>query len=163
MADFLTFLGLTNNADFVSTFGVGNVKNKASRRYGFNIKFPFPRRAITGNAVGSQIKKSVVDFVNLDESMVSGKKGWNEGLDTEDLGNVRGVEHWVKLLHETKSNSEVNGIANTPMIWYYRDLFDRVVYFEYTIPAHNEWQKIIIPAGFGSKLKQFDSRIDELF
>ena len=157
------FLGITDDTEINDAFGVGNSRNKASRRYGFTLKFPFPRRAVTNHGIGSEIKKHTVDFFNLNESMISGKVGWNEGLDSEDLGNIRAVRYWVKLLHENHADQEINGIANTPMIFWYRDLFDRIALHRFTIPIHNAWQKITIPAGPDSKLEIFDSRIDELF
>ena len=168
---FWGLFGFTSNSALATqledVFGIGDKKNRASRRYGFTLKFPFPRVAdpLT-QAIGSKIKNHTVDFFNLNESMETGNRGWNEGINTEDLGTIRAVRFWVKLKHQTyhtNNPQEVNGIANTPMIFWFRDLSDRIAIHRFTIPIHNSWQKITIPAGPESRLELFDSRIDELF
>ena len=162
-SELLSFLRQTGNTGLVTALGVGNARNKASRRYGFSIRFPFPHQTRGTTTLGSKIKKHVVDFFNLTESMITGIKGWNNGIDSEDLGTARAVRWWVKLKHETHANTQVDGIANVKMIFWFRDLFDRIAIHRFTIPVHNAWQKITIPAGPESKLEIWDSRIDELF
>ena len=67
------------------------------------------------------------------------------------------------LRHENNKDQEINGIANVPMIFWFRDNADRVVFHKFTIRAHNTWQEIRIPCGQGANVEQFDSRIDEFF
>ena len=158
-AQFANFLsGNSEDNDSVKDdFGVGSLKNRASRRFGYSITFPF-------GDTDNHVENSTVDFINMNYSMRDNTKiGWQNGEYTEDLGNVRGLEQWLFLRHENNAGEEINGIANVPMVYWFRDLFDRVVFFEYTIRAHNTWQKSLIPCGPGSNVEQFDSRIDEFF
>ena len=159
VSQFITFLSdnSEDNDSIKTDFGTGSLKNRASRRFGYSITFPF-------GDTDNHVDNSIVDFVNMNYSMRDNTKiGWHNGEYTEDLGNVRGLEQWVFLKHQNRAGEEINGIANVPMIYWFRDLFDRVVFFRYTIRAHNTWQKIVIPCGPGSNVEQFDSRIDEFF
>ena len=125
------------------TLDVNNLKNRAGRRYGWSLRLPWDD------------SKGYMDFENLD-----GK--WHEGIASEDLGNIRGVQFWTRLTHKDTLGRTLSDIANVPMIYWFRDIFDRVVYAEYTIRYHGAWQKITVPAGPGASLQQHDSRIDEL-
>lgn len=180
---FISFLGTLFPSDtelqrqqrITDELGTGSLKNRASRRFGFSMVAPFGQ----GHAdSGKGIKDSIMDFVNLNKSMGTENVGWNNGDASEDLGNVRGVEFWVRLRHEnniqitnrTPSDiesgdeyQEINGIANVPMIFWYWDNADRVVFVRYTIRAHSAWQRIMVPAGPDANVEQFDSRIDEFF
>lgn len=161
--DFLRFLGLEDNQEFIDAFGLGNEKNKAGRWCGFNIKAPFNRNKIGTDDVGKFIKRSLIDIENLHVTIDKGVTGWNQGLDTENLGGIRGVEFWVNNRFENFAGDPINGMANIPYILWYRDLFDRIVWKEVKIPAHAEWQKIKTQIGPNSDMQIFDSRISELF
>ena len=161
--EFLRLTG-TDTQEYIDTFGIGDTKNKAGRWCGFNIKLPFPRNAIDeNNPVGKFIKKAVVDFENLHETMDEALSGWNHGLDTENLGGFRGIEFWVNNIFQNKAGTPIDGKANIPYILWFRDLFDRIVWKEVKIPAHNEWQKIKTQIGPNSDMQIFDSRVQELF
>ena len=125
------------------TLDANNLKNRAGRRYGWSLRLPWDD------------SKGYMDFENLD-----GK--WHDGVDSEDLGNIRGVQFWTRLTHKDAKDRTLSDIANTPMVYWFRDMSDRVVYTEYTIRYHGAWQKITVPAGPDASLQQHDSRIDEL-
>ena len=151
------------NTNLENDFGRsdGSFKNRNSRRFGFSVTAPF------GDSDG-KINDSIIDMVNMNHSMQEGEflgtdgVGWNTD-NSEDLGNVRALRFWAFLRHENFKDQEINGIANVPIIVWFRDNADRVVFRKVTIRAHNAWQEIVIPCGEGADMEQFDSRIDEFF
>ena len=161
--------GITGNTEAVEKTNLeddfgrsdGSFKNRNSRRFGFSVTAPF------GDGDG-RINDSIIDTVNMNHSMQEGEflgtdgVGWNTE-HSEDLGNVRALRFWAFLRHENFKDQEINGIANVPMIAWFRDNADRVVFRRFTIRAHNAWQEIRMPCGDGADMEQFDSRIDEFF
>ena len=161
--------GITGNTEAVEEgnleddFGRsdGSFKNRNSRRFGFSVTAPF------GSGDG-RINDSIIDTVNMNHSMQEGEflgtdgVGWNTE-HSEDLGNARAFRFWVLLRHENFKDQEINGIANVPMVFWFRDNADRVVFRIFIIRAHNAWQEIVVPCGDGADFEQFDSRIDEFF
>ena len=151
-----------SNSDITTAFNIGGTnvlaqKHRAGRRYGWSIKLPWTESASNG------IPLSTFDFNNLNHNYrYKNTKGWHNGVNSEDLGAVRGVEFWQRIQHVNANGDNITGLANIPMIHWFRDLYGRVVYHPYTIRVHNSWQKYRIPAGPGSSLQQHDSRIDEL-
>ncbi len=161
--DLLDFLGLADNTDLITAFGVGNNKNRAGRWCGWSIKAPFPRNATGTKAVGHFIKKPQIDFENLHSTINNDTIGWNQGKATEDLGGIRGLRYWVRNTFYDKNDLPINGMADIPYIHWWRDISDRIAYSETKIPAHDKPQKISVPAGPKANLKLHDTRIDELF
>lgn len=165
-AVFLTFIGKTAT-ELLTQFGGGNVKNKASRCLMWNLKFPLTRKKITTLVktyeVGEFIKKPLVDFENLSETIDKNLKGWNNGLDTENLGNLRGLEWWQRSSFLNKQGVAINGLSDLPFLLFFRDKFDTLVFKEITQRAHDRWGKFRTTAGPNSGMQIFDSRVDELF
>ena len=139
------------------------LRNRASRRFGWSIKLPWSQDAIQGLTDSEGLPLSTLDFGNMSHVYkFRNVKGWNRGTLSENLGAIRGVEFWQKAQHVNGGNHNLTGISNIPMLFWFRDLFDRVVYHPYTMRVHNDWAKYRIPAGIGSSLTQYDSRVDEL-
>lgn len=166
VATFLAAIGKTP-AELLTEFGEGNVKNKASRCLMWNLKFPLTRKkivtAVKTYSVGEFIKKPLVDFENLSETLDTNAKGWNNGLETENLGNLRGLEWWQRVSFFNKQGEAINGLSDLPFLLFFRDKFDTMVYKETTQRSHDRWGKFRITAGPNSGMKIFDSRVDELF
>lgn len=166
VTEFLSFIGKTEE-ELLALFGSGNDKNTASRCLMWNLKFPFPRNKITTSVktynVGDLIKRPIVDFENLSETIDKNLRGWNNGLDTENLGNIRGLEWWQKTSFFNKAGDPIDGKADIPFLLFFRDKFDTLVYKEITQRSHNRWGKFRTAAGPNANMKIFDSRIDELF
>jgi len=142
---------------------VSDVQNQASRGAWWHLFFPFPRQANTGAgiAVGDLYKEPILDFINLDITP-KGLTGWNEGLDSEDLGNLRGMNVKMRLSIRDISNDLVDFIYDMPIVWWFLDKFDRIVYTETKIRRNGEWDTIAFPAGPDAKMQLYDNRIDEL-
>ena len=157
-----------SDSDLLTKFGVAAsdalaLRNRSSRRYGWSIKLPWSRSAIAGITDSEGLPLSTLSFFNMGNIYkYSNIKGWNKGSLSENLGAIRGVEFWQKVQHVNKEGNTITGLANIPMIHWFRDLFGRVVYHPYTMRVHNDWGKYRIPAGPGASLTQYDSRIDEL-
>ena len=94
---------------------------------------------------------------------------WNRGNETQNLGNLRGVEWWqiATFLNASKVAQPIpqpiNGLADLPFLLCFRDKFDTIVYKEITQRSHARWGKFRVTAGPNAGMKIFDSRIDELF
>jgi len=142
---------------------VSNVQHQASRGAWWHLLFPFPRQARTAPVieVGALYKQPILDFINLDVTP-KGLSGWNEGLDSEDLGNLRGINVKMRLSIRNDSNNLISFIYDMPIIWWFIDKFDRIVYTETKIRRNGEWDTITFPAGPDAKMQLYDNRIDEL-
>ncbi len=142
---------------------VSDVQNQASRGAWWHLFFPFPRQANTSPVipVGDLYKQPILDFINLDIT-TQGLTGWNEGLDSEDLGNLRGVNVKLRLSIRDNSNDLIDFIYDMPIVWWFLDKFDRIVYTETKIRRNGEWDTIAFPAGPDAKMQLYDNRIDEL-
>jgi len=149
-SEFLSTIGKTE--EFVkNAIGIGHQNNLASRWAGFSVLLPF-----------SSFEESYLDFYNLDQSQITGKKGWNQGKDSEDLGQFRSVIFWCRMSYLTHDNLAVNGRSEIPMIFWFRDIFDRIVYKEFKIRSHDVWQRIELSVNDES-WQLYDQRIDELW
>jgi len=142
---------------------VSDVQNQASRGAWWHLFFPFPRQANSGASidVGDLYKQPILDFINLDITP-KGLTGWNNGLDSEDLGNLRGVNVKMRLSIRDDSNDLIDFIYDMPIVWWFLDKFDRIVYTETKIRRNGEWDTIAFPAGPDAKMQLYDNRIDEL-
>ena len=142
---------------------VSDVQNQASRGAWWHLFFPFPRQANGGAGidVGDLYKQPILDFINLDITP-RGLTGWNEGLDSEDLGNFRGINVKMRLSIRDDSNDLIDFIYDMPIVWWFLDKFDRIVYTETKIRRNGEWDSIVFPAGPDAKMQLYDNRIDEL-
>ena len=157
----LLALGITKQ-NLQNNIGTGDVKNKSARWCGYSFKVPFPRYTVGSQTIGKYITEPFLDFDNL-TTTIRGKSGWNNGKLSEDFGAISGIEQWVKVSFENKKNQLITGMANMSFIYWYRDIFNRIVYGEKVIPLNGFWKKIRLEAGYGSNLKLLDSRINELF
>ena len=161
LADLTDFLDKTT-VEIETDLGLGNVKNLAGRFCGFELRAPFPRNASGVYAVGDMIKQSHIDFENKSVTLKN-TEGWNEGLDSEDLGDIRGLQFRVKVDFQNKYNDTINGMADIPFYACWRDIADRQIWTTAKVRFNGEYGKITIDAGPRAKGYQiFDSRIDEL-
>ena len=161
IGDILTQLGVTAG-QLETDLGLGDNQNLASRWLGFEMKLPLPKHASGTFAVGDLINTSNMDFENKTETL-TGSEGWNNGLDSEDLGDVRGFQFRCKVDFEDVDNDNINGMADIPFYACWRDLADRQIWTLVKIRVNGQWGKVTIDAGPNAKGYQlFDSRIDEL-
>ena len=134
-------------ADIKKALGNGDVRNKASRWYGFSARLSDLDANLAPNGTAT--------FFNLNGE-------WNSA-GAEDLGSFSHLELNMKIQHKAKNGNSVTGLANIPMIFWFRDINDRIVYHVANVRAHAVWQKLRIPVGRQSNLPLFDNRTDELF
>ena len=161
IGDILTQLGVTAG-QLETDLGLGDNQNLASRWCGFELKLPMPKHASGAFAVGDLIKTSHMDFENKTETL-TGEEGWNNGLKSEDLGDIRGLQFRTKVDFEDVDNDNINGMADIPFYACWRDIADRQIWTLVKIRVNGQWAKVTIDAGPNAKGYQlFDSRIDEL-
>ena len=161
IADILTFLGVSD-VQLEADLGLGSNTNLASRWCGFGFDLPLPKHASGSFAVGDLITTSHMDFENKTETL-TGVEGWNQGLASEDLGDIRGLQFRCKVDFEDLDDDNINGMADIPFYACWRDLSDREIWTIAKIRVNGQWGKITIDAGPNAKGYQlFDSRIDEL-
>ena len=141
-----------------------NSGNLASRRAGFVFKFPAVPRDKGAQTVGNLIATPTLDFENLSKNPVTGETSdYNAGLGTEDLGTLRGVSCKMEINFRDIAGLSVNGMTQIPMIWAFRDLFDRVLYVETKLRINGKWGTVQFEAGPNAKMQLHDDRTDELF
>jgi len=146
---FLDFLGLSDNQDFIDTFGLGKKKNKASRWAGFVL----PSKAFADG---------LLDCINLSRS-INGAVHWNQGELSESLGRLRNYSIQIRVSFYNKAGELIHGLSEIPMVWAFRDLYDVTGYAESNLRVNGACEKVRIPVGPESNMQIHDSRIDELF
>lgn len=139
----------------------GNVINLSSRGLWWYLEFPFPRENVGSHNIGDFYANPTLDFNNLNMNSKGGE-GWNRGLDTEDLGNLRGVFLKLRATFEDSASNLIDGMYDMPFVFWFRDLFDRVVYTEAKARRNGKWSTIEFDAGPNAEMQLHDNRTDEL-
>jgi len=139
----------------------GDVKNVNSRGLWWYLEFPFPREDVGSHNLGDFCKNGILDFNNFNRNC-QGEEGWNNGLGTEDLGNLRGVHFKMRPTFEDDSDNLIDGMYEMPFVYHFRDLFDRTVYTEVKARRNGKYTTIDFEAGPNAKMQLHDNRTDEL-
>ena len=125
-----------------------------------SMRFPFPRSSfVSGPAVGSLYGGTsggnIVPYLDAQNMSFSrgGLFGYNNGVLSEDLGQLSAVEFKLKLAFA--SNKVLDGLdqilhkANFKMAMYFGDKNDNVVKQEFTVGFNNMWDDFTLPlSGF---------------
>ena len=144
-----------------------NLIFKESRGVWLNWWFPAPRLALGGHSIGdvyggTTAPLGTFDANNLEFSSLA-LRGWNRGLDSEDLGIITALAFKMKFRVEDNTGAKITtGWANMPMRFFAVDLFDRVYQTDFTLRRMDGWDPIIIPFGERAKKKLYFNRIDEV-
>lgn len=148
------------NVDFVA-----DPQNKASRWCGFNVIFPFPRDEVHSSKFpfGHFYTPGTLDTSNLNKAHDGSDVGWNGGKLTEDLGRFRALSVKLRMGFFDVSNNELDYMTDIPVIFWFVDKFDRVVYKEIKLRRNNVWDPITFNIGPQSNFILHDNRLDELY
>ena len=136
--------------------------NLSSRGAWWVQHFPIPRiGGLGGHTVGDVYANSTLDTTNLDLDS-KGQQGWNNGLDSEDLGRISAVTMKVRLLIRHRFGSLIN-IANMPFKAWAIDIFGRIWFTDFTVRRNGQYSFVRIQFGENATQKLHHNRIDELF
>lgn len=131
--------------------------------YGGNGNTPAPS---TGFTTLNTFNNSTDSFQSL--------RGWNNGLNSEDMGKISGISMKMKVgifsdpvaphndLEFRKLSLSITGMKNVPMIFWAVDDFDRVWFKKFTLRKNNEWDSVDIQFGDLSQKNLYLPRWDEL-
>jgi hypothetical protein len=175
--------GLFNTYDFQNT-------NNNCNGVWANIWFPLPRtnnvgRLYGGNAgdnsdgLKNELGFCTLDTINYTLNRKGKKTGWNNGLDSEDLGRITGVSFKIKVgffnaaYHDynildprefdaSATTTTVTGFATIPMTFWAVDIFDRIWFYRFNLRANNQWESVTIPFGELAPQNLHKARYDEL-
>lgn len=95
----------------------------------------------TARATASSTKEPATIDIQNSHLSHDGKRGFNQGSSTEDLGQISAIAFMTKL---TK-NSGPDLDANHPMRCFMIDTSDNIVYADYEIEFSNHWQDVRLP------------------
>jgi hypothetical protein len=124
--------------------------------------FPYPKIEGFGREVGDVYKNPYIDSNNLDRNS-KGVFGWNEGLDSEDLGRLQRISFKVRLsLRGSVTGELVIGYADMPMKFWAVDVFDRVWYADFKIRRNGQYNVVQLSVGENSIQQIHKGRYDEL-
>ena len=142
----------------------GSKLNYSSRGAWFCMHLPLPRKAVgtPTKEIGSIYKQSLLDTMNLDRDSKGGM-GWNNGLDSEDLGKISALSMKVRLSAYDSTDTEVQGYANMPMKAWAIDVFGRIWFTDFTLKHMGQYGHVRIAFGHQSPSTLYHNRIDELF
>jgi hypothetical protein len=140
----------------------GSKLNFSSRGAWYVMHLPMPRKAMGSTAIGDIYKQSTLDTVNLDLDSKGGQ-GWNNGVDSEDLGRISALTMKIRLSGYDASDTGVNGYANMPFKAWAIDVFGRVWFDDFTVRRMGQYDHVRITFGERAGNKLHHNRIDELF
>lgn len=139
-----------------------NKRNFTSIGAWWYLPFPIPKFPTFGRDVGSVSKNGSLDANNLDFNHKH-EIGWNNGNDSEDLGRIQKVSFKARLsLFGSVVGSLVVGYSDMPMVFWARDIFDRVWFAKYKLRRNGEYSFQQISFGENSIQNLHHARYDEL-
>lgn len=156
----------------------GDDNNRGSRGAWYYEEYPLPTRDSTNFNIGGKYGgdgsafpgRPFINSNNLDNNR-KGFLGWNSGLDSEDQGRIGVHVIAVKMAFLRSTATEeltgpkvlTKGIANIPVVYWRRDLFGRMYFFETTIDRNDQWAILRVPIPpVGSPTQLYHNRLDEL-
>ena len=116
----------------------------------------------SGRTLGDIYANSTLDTTNLDINRL-GQLGWNNGLDSEDLGRISALTMKVRLSIEDVNGDLVHDYANMPFTGWAIDVFGRIWSTNFTVRRNGQYSRIRLSFGDRAPQKLYHNRIDELF
>lgn len=152
--------------DWLPSLNEGDDRNFNSIGAWFFMQFPFPKIETFGRDIGDIYKNPVLDTSNLTYDS-KGQNGWNNGLDSEDLGRIQRLNMKLRLTLSATDFLNLTttlavGYADMPMKAFAVDIFDRVWFTDFKLRRNGEYSSIKL--GFGETAPQqlHHYRVDEL-
>ena len=137
-------------------------KNFSSIGAWWFMQFPYPKIEGFGRQVGDKYKNPFIDSNNFNLNS-KGVFGWNEGLDSEDLGRIQRVAFKARLsLFGSVTGDLVIGYSDMPMKFWAVDIFDRVWFAEFKLRRNGEYSLVQLSFGENSIQQLHFGRYDEL-
>ena len=137
-------------------------KNFSSVGAWWFMMFPYPKIEGFGRDVGDVYKNPFIDSNNLNKNHL-GDFGWNEGLDSEDLGRIQRISFKARLsLFGSVTGGLVLGYSDMPMKFWAVDIFDRIWYADFKIRRNGEYSLVQLSFGDNSIRQLHFGRYDEL-
>lgn len=106
------------------------------------------------SSLSTSIKEPALFDIQNNDWTPQGLTGWNEGSQTECLGQCSGLSFFIRLSYESSSNGVSNWIlvpleANFKMRVALIDIADNVAVQDFTLERNSVWQEVLLPfAGF---------------
>jgi len=143
----------------------GSNMNLSSRGAWWIQHLPIPFRQNAGGItrdIGAVYKNSLLDTANLDRDS-KGNQGWNNGLDSEDLGSIVSLTMKVRLSARDKTNVLCNGFANMQMKAWAIDVFGRIWFDNFILERNGQYEHARVSFGKNARSNLYHNRIDELY
>lgn len=129
-----------------------------------------------GALAGAVSGFTTLNIFNSVSDRLQSLRGWNNGLNTEDMGKISGISFKMKLgvfaqeVPQSNDNNhgELNpltavvGLANVPMNFWCIDDFDRIWFKKFTLRRNNQWDDVQIQFGDLNQANMYLPRWDEL-
>lgn len=127
------------------------------------LRFPFPKNTYgsglanneLGSVYGGSTTNDIVPFLDFGNMTYSadGKKGFNQGLSSEDLGPISSIDFNMKIKFEANiaATSAMQLLAKEkfPMRCFLIDRNDNVVVQDFNLLFNNNWESVSLPlSGF---------------
>jgi hypothetical protein len=127
------------------------------------LRFPFPKNTYgsglanneLGSVYGGSTTNDIVPFLDFQNMTYThdGKKGFNQGISSEDLGPINSIDFNMKIKYEANilatSALQLLHKEKFPMRCFLIDRNDNVVVQDFNILFNNTWESISLPlSGF---------------
>ena len=158
---------------FVNPLDIANTHyHRTSRGVWISQSFPLPRLPTTnfdtgalygGQGGGNQPAKGTFNANNMDSNR-KGIVGWNQGIDSEDMGKCTALafKMRVSMFRNISGTSLVEGQPDIPMTAWFADKFDRVWYAKFKLRRNGQWDDVRISIGDLAPTQLYFARWDEL-
>lgn len=156
-------------------FNFDDNMNLNSRGMWLNFWFPYPRRKTNSNNpvgyrygqnIGTSSALGTLNTFNLDGDR-HGLAGWNQGINSEDMGRITGVHFKIKpsFFRVDRTNGSgilTQGYDNQAFTFWAVDMFDRVFYQDFQCRINGAFETIDVQFGANANQLLYFNRLDEL-
>lgn len=127
-----------------------------------------------GNTASPKTGFTTLNIYNNNSDRFQSIRGWNNGLNTEDMGKISGLSFRLKVgifgdsvedhndLNFDNLSAPIIGLESIPMIFWAIDDFDRIWTKKFTLRRNNRWDLVDIEFGDLSVRNLYIPRWDEL-
>ncbi len=138
-----------------------NTINRFSRGFWANWFVPYPRKPTSNGAVGHLYKNPVIDTTNLGKNS-KGQGGWNNGIDSMDLGKMKSLFLELRASFEDSNNDLIDFIEEIPIGVGFVDADLRVTIQDGTLRRNGQFDTVEVPVGENAPTNLYFNRLEEL-
>ena len=138
-----------------------NQVNAFSRGFWINWWLPNPRKPTVNGAIGHLYKNPVIDTNNMTLDS-KGEAGWNNGMQSMDLGKMKALFLELRPNFRSADNNLVDFIPEIEVGIAFVDKFLHINLQDGVLRRNGAYGNLVFPVGENAPTNLYDNRIEEL-